>query len=182
MPTHGAKPADAVDVSSVDDSDDSFLREAAAIPDLMTGEEAAAPGLSSGELLAERFRIDRLAGRGGMGSVYCARDLVSGGLAAIKVMVRPRSAHADRFATSSSAREATPSISKNSFAARSRGQRAICPRACSPWSSHGWPGWSTSPARSCARRVSSGTASGWRRCGRSFRTPTNGPSLSSRGR
>ncbi len=48
-------------------------------------------------LVAGRFEIERLAGAGGMGSVYRARDLVTGGPVAVKVVKRPSSEAALRF-------------------------------------------------------------------------------------
>jgi hypothetical protein len=96
MPTDVSLPEDAKDGSGTRDSVASLLRKAAAISD-PTGEELAFPCLAAGELVAERFRIERLAGRGGMGTVYRAEDLSSGGIAAVKVLARPRADHADRF-------------------------------------------------------------------------------------
>lgn len=42
--------------------------------------------LSPGSLFANRFEIDRLAGAGGMGTVYRARDRYSAGLVALKLL------------------------------------------------------------------------------------------------
>jgi len=65
MPTktslHEGPPAG----SGLGDSADSFLREVAAV-----SEERAAPTpLREGDVLADRFVIERLAGHGGMGTV-----------------------------------------------------------------------------------------------------------------
>ncbi len=43
-------------------------------------------GLSVGELVGQRFIIEQLAGSGGMGTVYRARDQLSGDRVALKVM------------------------------------------------------------------------------------------------
>jgi serine/threonine protein kinase len=53
---------------------------------------------SSGEVFAERFTIEQLAGSGGMGRVYRARDRRSGGLVALKVMHDAETIETGRFA------------------------------------------------------------------------------------
>lgn len=55
--------------------------------------------LAPGSLLADRFEIERLAGSGGMGSVYRAWDRHGGGLVALKLLhQRPAGAgDVDRF-------------------------------------------------------------------------------------
>ena len=77
------------------DSVDSFLREAAAISE--AGEALPTGRLAPGEMLGERFRIERLAGTGGMGAVYRAEDLATGGRAAIKVMGVQSASGGERF-------------------------------------------------------------------------------------
>src|SRR4051812_41048220 len=54
--------------------------------------------LAPGELLAERFLIEQLAGVGGMGSVYRARDLATGDRVAIKVVGTTSGTKPERFA------------------------------------------------------------------------------------
>jgi len=79
------------------DSIDSFLREAAAISDPGADESLPSARLPAGEIVGERFRIERLAGTGGMGAVYRAEDLATGGHAAIKVMEVPSASSGQRF-------------------------------------------------------------------------------------
>ncbi|HEX6239254.1 MAG TPA: serine/threonine-protein kinase, partial [Polyangiales bacterium] len=57
-----------------------------------------APQLTPGEVIAERFRVERLAGTGGMGAVYRAHDLYSGEVVALKIVAGARSVRAQRFA------------------------------------------------------------------------------------
>jgi len=52
----------------------------------------------SGEVIDDRFTIEHLAGSGGMGQVYRARDRVSGGLVALKVMHDAERLELERFA------------------------------------------------------------------------------------
>ncbi|MBX3199515.1 MAG: protein kinase [Labilithrix sp.] len=48
-------------------------------------------------ILAERFEIERLVGSGGMGEVYRAKDRLTGGLVAVKVLYGSLTREADRF-------------------------------------------------------------------------------------
>lgn len=52
------------------------------------------------DLVAQRFQVERTAGSGGMGTVYCARDLRDGSLVALKVLrlAGGSPADAERFA------------------------------------------------------------------------------------
>ena len=73
------------DEISDDDAVDSFMRGAddgsddVIAPNLRTS-------LESGQVLGERFRVDHLARRGGMGAIYRGVDLTSGNPVAIKIM------------------------------------------------------------------------------------------------
>src|SRR5689334_15034563 len=52
-----------------------------------------------GTVVADRFEIEAVAGTGGMGTVYRARDRVAGIPAAVKVLhLEGRAAHVERFA------------------------------------------------------------------------------------
>jgi serine/threonine protein kinase/tetratricopeptide (TPR) repeat protein len=59
------------------------------------------PLMIPGELLDDRFEIDRSIGSGGMGTVFRARDPISGEVVAIKVLSDKRSHLAGRFARES---------------------------------------------------------------------------------
>ena len=54
--------------------------------------------VSPGELIADRFLVERWVGRGGMGSVYKARDLAAQAPAALKVLSQELPSSDDRFA------------------------------------------------------------------------------------
>jgi serine/threonine protein kinase len=53
--------------------------------------------MRSGALVADRFVVETLAGSGGMGRVYRARDRVTGERVALKVLVRDVGSHVARF-------------------------------------------------------------------------------------
>ncbi|HSY22638.1 MAG TPA: protein kinase [Polyangiaceae bacterium] len=72
--------------AGTDDSIDTFLREAAAIADSGIEESLVRISLVPGELLADRFLVERLAGRGGMGAVYRCVDQTTGLPVALKVL------------------------------------------------------------------------------------------------
>ena len=96
------EPAPAVDsftreaTREAAESVDSFLREAAAISEPASG-ELPAGRLEAGQIVGERFRIERLAGTGGMGAVYRAEDLSTGARAAVKVVGVQSASAGERF-------------------------------------------------------------------------------------
>lgn len=53
--------------------------------------------MKPGDVIAERFELEHLAGQGGMGSVFRARDRHTQGLVAVKSLHDPGGSHADRF-------------------------------------------------------------------------------------
>src|SRR5947207_1789126 len=53
--------------------------------------------MRAASIVRGRFEIERLAGAGGMGSVYRARDLTTGSPIALKVVKRPSDEGARRF-------------------------------------------------------------------------------------
>lgn len=53
--------------------------------------------LTTGDMIAGRFRVETLAGTGGMGSVFRARDELTGAEVAVKVLSRQRDADVQRF-------------------------------------------------------------------------------------
>jgi serine/threonine protein kinase len=71
------------------DSADSFLQQAAQIFEPAWDETGALIPLEPGEVVGDRFRIEVLAGSGGMGAVYRTEDLVAGGKAAVKILAVP---------------------------------------------------------------------------------------------
>ena len=75
---------------------DSFLREVAAVSEPAGGDYPPLR-LTAGDVLSDRFIVERLAGSGGMGAVYRVLDCVSGSPVALKVMTA-RGQHEQRFA------------------------------------------------------------------------------------
>src|SRR5262245_53589400 len=55
-------------------------------------------GMQPGDVVDERFEIERLAGRGGMGMVYRAQDRLHGETVALKVLRDAGGLEAERFA------------------------------------------------------------------------------------
>ncbi|MEQ9319346.1 MAG: protein kinase, partial [Polyangiaceae bacterium] len=54
--------------------------------------------MRTGDVIADRFRIEQTAGSGGMGTVYRAIDLTNGESVAMKVLRDPNEDHSRRFA------------------------------------------------------------------------------------
>ena len=59
------------------------------IETLTTESLEAEPAPSLGELFADRYRIDRLIGRGSMATVYAAHDRVVDEMVALKLLATP---------------------------------------------------------------------------------------------
>jgi serine/threonine protein kinase len=83
--------------SSEEELVDSFLREAAGASEPQSADFAAMARLAPGQVLGDRFRIERPAGRGGMGAIYKAADGVTGGYVAVKIMARHSGSAQERF-------------------------------------------------------------------------------------
>ena len=73
-----------------------LIRHAAPLSEPAAPERYGTPRLKPGDVLSNRFVIDRLAGSGGMGTVYRALDRVTGQAVALKVA--RRDLHEERFA------------------------------------------------------------------------------------
>jgi tetratricopeptide (TPR) repeat protein len=54
-------------------------------------------GVTGARLIADRFELERLADEGGMGSVWCARDRLQGGRAAVKLLGKANERWSERF-------------------------------------------------------------------------------------
>jgi len=78
------------------DSVDSLLREAVEIPD--PSGIVGRLGLMPGDVLSDRFVVERRVGSGGMGAIYRGTDVLSGEAVAIKVMASEWLGDANRFA------------------------------------------------------------------------------------
>jgi len=88
------EPGDAGDAG---DTTDTFLRQVAAVTDAVASEATPVLPLDPGEVVGDRFVIERPAGHGGMGTVYRALDRATGRLAAVKAMARQSQSAAERF-------------------------------------------------------------------------------------
>lgn len=86
-------PASAADTATAD----SFMRQIAAVSDAVPSDALPVAPLVEGEVLAERFVIERPAGRGGMGTVYRAMDRTTGNPVAVKAVARQSPSVAERF-------------------------------------------------------------------------------------
>jgi hypothetical protein len=97
MPIDASPPEWSAEGSDEHGTADSFIRAVAEAPYETTAETPPPLCLQAGDLVSDRFVIERLAGSGGMGAVYRAMDRVTGTPVALKVMSRP-GRHDDRFA------------------------------------------------------------------------------------
>jgi serine/threonine protein kinase len=76
---------------------DSFMRQAAVFTEPSYGDVASLVPLQAGEVVGDRFRIEGLAGSGGMASIYRAADVATGLHAAVKVIGRQSGTGRERF-------------------------------------------------------------------------------------
>ena len=109
MPTENSSPSPVAEGSGRQDLENSLLGERAASlgldseldpelsPELNPEEGFERAKLKAGEVVSDRFVIERLAGSGGMGAVYRALDRLTGDPVALKVMVHAKRDD-DRFA------------------------------------------------------------------------------------
>jgi eukaryotic-like serine/threonine-protein kinase len=94
--TRNERDASLLAASDERESVDSLLREAVAISE--PAHVALSFALMPGDVLAERFVVERLASSGGMGAIYRGSERVTGAPVAIKVMASAASSGANRFA------------------------------------------------------------------------------------
>jgi len=73
----------------------SVARRSMTAPPGMAASEDEEPPLAPGTVVAERYRIQELVGRGGMGAVYRAEHLTLGNTVAVKVLRGSHGAHPD---------------------------------------------------------------------------------------
>ncbi len=96
VPTEPPSSSSPAPDSGIQDSADSFLQEVAAVTDPSL-EAVVPPRLQASDVIADRFVVERLAGRGGMGAVYRALDLMTGAPVALKVMATGGGRDDERF-------------------------------------------------------------------------------------
>jgi serine/threonine protein kinase len=96
MPVKRGTPEQSGDAPG--DSVDSFIRAAAAVSESVPSQGVPLLPLETAEIVGDRFRIERRAVRGGMGTVYRGLDLATGLPTAIKVMQRQSPSASERFA------------------------------------------------------------------------------------
>ncbi len=101
----------------------------------------SAERIAPGAVLGQRFQLERLAGTGGMGTVYRALDVATGQPVAVKVLLR--SADTARFARESRLLEG---VRHPGWCATS--PRAPRARASRTWSRSGSTARTSSPASS----------------------------------
>jgi serine/threonine protein kinase len=98
MPVKPTTPPTSEESASDVESVDSLIRAVAAISEPAISEWGPRMQLEAGELVGGRFRIERSAGRGGMGAVYRTLDLTTGLPAAVKVVQRLGRSFGERLA------------------------------------------------------------------------------------
>jgi Protein kinase domain len=96
MPRDDSLPTSSGESDVTRDSDDSLLRKIAAVPEFCVEDVIRRARLAPGDVVSDRFVVERRAGGGGMGIVYRAVDNRTGELIALKVMSRP-GRHDERF-------------------------------------------------------------------------------------